>query len=84
MQVFNRRFKKLKSTTQTGRVLELIKRNNKYGTTNFELSRVALKYSSRIDNLRKEGYNIQAVRITKGTWKYYLNEESWIDKLNIS
>lgn len=52
--------KKFKHLTQEGKVLALIKRPG--GAYNFELSRVALKYTSVISELRKEGYAIVADR----------------------
>lgn len=67
---------KPKATTQEGRVLNMIKR--KRGATNWELSKIALKYTSVISSLRKDGHNIIAERqyLKNGrpsnTWKYYL------------
>lgn len=67
---------KLKGVTQEGRVLELIKRPG--GAYNFQLARIALKYTSVISALRKDGHNILAERqyLKNGrpsnTWKYYL------------
>lgn len=66
----------LKGFSQEGKVLALIKRST--GAYNFELSRVALKYSSRIAELRKEGHQIIAERQylkngrASNTWKYRL------------
>lgn len=48
--------KKMKGVTQEGKVLALIKRPE--GAFNFELSRVALKYTSVISSLRKDGHEI--------------------------
>lgn len=65
-------------TTSIGRVLALIKRPQ--GAFNYELSRVALKYTSVISELRKDGYIITAERQTlkngrsANTWRYYCNE----------
>lgn len=52
--------KKLKGLTQEGKVLALIQRPG--GAYNFELSRVALKYTSVISELRKDGHDIIAER----------------------
>lgn len=49
-----------KGVTQEGKVLALIQRPG--GAYNFELSRVALKYTSVISELRKEGHRIIAER----------------------
>lgn len=51
---------KMKGVTQEGKVLNLIKRST--GAYNFELSRVALKYTSVISSLRKDGHEIVAER----------------------
>lgn len=67
---------KPKAITQEGRVLEMIKR--KHGATNWELSHIALKYTSVISELRKEGHNIIAERQylkngrASNTYKYHL------------
>jgi hypothetical protein len=63
-----------KGFTQSGKILALIKRPQ--GAYNFELSRVALKYSSRIAELRRDGHAIVADRQylkngkASNTWKY--------------
>lgn len=65
---------KMKGVTQEGKVLALIKRQT--GAFNFELSRVALKYTSVISSLRKDGHQIVADRQylkngrASNTWKY--------------
>lgn len=46
--------------------------SEKPGILNYELVSFALKYSSRISELRSAGYNIVATRVTKGTWSYRL------------
>jgi len=52
----------VKGVTQEGRVLNMIKRPE--GATNWQLSRVALKYTSVISSLRKDGHVIIAERQT--------------------
>lgn len=47
---------KAKPVTQSGKLLAMIKRPG--GAFNYELSRVALKYDSRIFELRRDGHNI--------------------------
>jgi hypothetical protein len=72
------REKPQKGLTQTGRILAAIKRPS--GAYNFELSRIALKYTSVISALRKDGHEIDAHRQynKKGkptdTWLYTCNE----------
>lgn len=48
----------MKGFTQEGKILALIKRPQ--GAYNYELSRFALKYTSVISALRKDGHNIPA------------------------
>lgn len=66
--------KKLKGFTQEGKILALIERPG--GAYNFELSRYALKYTSVISELRKDGYDIVADRQylkngrASNTWRY--------------
>ena len=68
--------KKLKGLTQEGRILAMIKRPG--GAYNFELSRFALKYTSVISELRKDGHDIVADRQylkngkASNTWRYRL------------
>lgn len=68
--------KKMKGYTQEGKILALIKRPG--GAYNFELSRFALKYTSVISSLRKDGHDIVADRQylkngrASNTWKYRL------------
>lgn len=67
---------KLKGLTQEGKILAMIKRPG--GAYNFELSRFALKYTSVISALRKDGHSIVADRQylkngkASNTWRYRL------------
>ncbi len=67
---------KMKGVTQVGKVLAMIKRPG--GAYNFELSRIALKYTSVISDLRKDGHEIVADRQylkngrASNTYKYRL------------
>lgn len=66
--------KQLKGLTQEGKILAMIKRPG--GAYNFELSRFALKYTSVISELRKDGHDIVADRQylkngkASNTWRY--------------
>lgn len=66
--------KKMKGYTQEGKILAMIKRPG--GAYNFELSRFALKYTSVISELRKDGHSIVADRQylkngrASNTWRY--------------
>lgn len=51
---------KLKGVTQEGKILNAI--NQPGGAYNWQLSRIALKYTSVISALRKDGHDIEAVR----------------------
>lgn len=68
------REKPAKGVTQEGRILAMIKRPG--GAYNFELSRIALKYTSVISDLRKDGHAIVADRQynkhgkATNTWRY--------------
>ncbi len=69
------------ASTQTGRVLQLLKRSGKRGVFNYELTKISLQYTGRIYALRHEGHNILSERQylrdgrASGTWKYYLISE---------
>jgi len=67
--------------SQSAKIIEVLKKAGNKGVTNYQLARLSLKYSSRISELRHDGYNIYAERqhfmFSKrfsGTWRYYLNE----------
>ena len=68
--------KTLKGLTQEGKILAMIQRPG--GAYNFELSRFALKYTSVISELRKDGYDIVPDRQylkngkASNTWRYRL------------
>ena len=53
---------KSKPLSQTDRILIAIRKSKQHGVPNYELSRISLKYSSRIAELRRDGYNIIAIR----------------------
>lgn len=61
--------------SQSTKIYKALKQAGGYGLYNYELARVCLSWHRRIGNLRADGVNIQCVRISKGTFKYYLNEE---------
>ena len=69
-----------KKLSQEQRVLRALTKADKFGLTNYQLSRLALKYTSVISDLRKEGHNIVCVREklpngkASNTYRYYLNE----------
>lgn len=67
--------------SQTDNIIKLLRKRPKMGATNWELSQISLKYSSRIAEARADGVHIQAVRTflpngrATNTWKYYLIED---------
>lgn len=69
-----------KKLTQEQRVLRTLIKADTFGVTNYELSRLALKYTSVISELRKDGHNIVCVRekLPNGrfsnTYRYYLSK----------
>lgn len=69
-------FVKSKPVSVEGRVLAQLKKSQPYGSFNYELAKVGgLAWHRRVTDLRQDGHNIQAVRISKGVFKYYLNDE---------
>ncbi len=69
---------KLKGVTQAGKILSAI--NQPGGAYNWQLSKIALKYTSVVSDLRKDGHEIEAVRQynKKGkatdTWLYLCHD----------
>jgi hypothetical protein len=66
---------------QSSKIIKELKRAGNKGLANHDLARISLKYSSRITELRHDGYDIMAIRQylpngrATGTWRYYLNRE---------
>jgi len=60
--------------SQCSTILALLKARGNQGVTNFELSKHALKYTSRISDLRKLGWRITVAceSVSKGVWRYHL------------
>ena len=69
-----------KKLTQEQRVLRALIKADTFGLTNYELSKLALKYTSVISDLRKNGHNIICVRDrlpngrASNTYRYYLSK----------
>lgn len=69
-----------KKLTQEQRVLRALIKADTFGVTNYQLSRLALKYTSVVSDLRKEGHNIVCVREklpngkASNTYRYYLSK----------
>lgn len=61
--------------TQSTKIFKALKKAGHYGLYNHELARICLSWHRRIGNLRKDGVNIQCVRLSRGSFKYYLVDE---------
>ena len=66
--------------TQEQRILRALIKADTFGLTNYQLSKLALKYTSVISDLRKNGHNIICVREklpngrASNTYRYYLSK----------
>jgi hypothetical protein len=65
--------------SQGSKIIKLLKKY-KRGVPNYRLSQCALKYTSVISDLRKDGHDIRAERVynhgkATGTWLYRLVDE---------
>ena len=69
-----------KKLTQEQRILRALIKADTFGLTNYQLSKLALKYTSVISDLRKNGHNIICVRDrlpngrASNTYRYYLSK----------
>lgn len=63
---------------QSGAILALLKARRSAGAVTHELAKLALKYSSRIAELRhQQHYKITAVHESGRTWRYFLDPADW-------
>lgn len=75
-------FTKKAPISQSDKILKKIRKSGGFGVPNYELSKISLKYSSRIAELRKDGYCINATRVIlpngrcSGVWRYTLVDDS--------
>lgn len=58
--------------TQMQRIIAALKSARSRGCTSLELARIALRYGSRIYDLRKEGWKITKERMEAGYFTYRL------------
>lgn len=74
------------TSTQATKILKALKRSPKSGIANYQFPRMGiLRYSARIADLRKEGYNIIPERQvingrSTGVWVYRLGESKPLPK----
>jgi hypothetical protein len=69
----------LKNAEQAQRILALLKERRSRGATNVELAAIALKYTSRVSELRQAPhyYKIRCERGEGRVMHYFLNPEDW-------
>jgi hypothetical protein len=67
--------------SQTERIINLLKDAGADGVTNHQLSKISLKYDSRISELRMRGFEIETTHEKKGVYKYILKKTPSIDSL---
>jgi hypothetical protein len=70
--------------SQTERIINLLKEAGADGVTNHELSKISLKYDSRISELRMRGYDIETTHEKKGVYKYFLIKTPSIDTIYLN
>lgn len=58
----------------SGQSADILARLEEGPATNAELAAISLKYTSRISDLRAAGYEIEARRVSGGTFEYLLTE----------
>ena len=62
---------------QAVKILQLLKRRRSEGATNWELAEMALKYTSRMSDIRKLGYIVNCQREDGRTFRYKLAATDW-------
>jgi hypothetical protein len=71
--------------TQRQTVLAMLRRADKYGITNGAFAEAGiLRYSARIEELRKAGYPIVKQRVSAACWKYTLLQDSTSTATSVS
>lgn len=61
--------------TQKDRILARLVEAGSEGVMNLELNKISFRYSDRIFLLRKEGYTISTIFLTKSLCKYVLHKD---------
>jgi hypothetical protein len=70
--------------SQAERIINLLKEAGADGVTNIQLSKISLKYDSRISELRMRGYDIETTHKKKGVYKYVLKKTPSIDSMYLN
>lgn len=65
----------IKPRTQSERILAKLKEAGQYGVSNRDLNNICYRFSARIHDLRRQGYNIKGTQIARGYWKFHLVNE---------
>lgn len=71
-------FVKTKPVSREARILAYLKKCGHYGAFNHDLAKPGiggLAWHRRITDLRKDGVNITTIRISKGVFKYFLDDD---------
>lgn len=66
---------KERTSSQRDRIINLLKHAGDKGVLNTQLSKVALRYNARIQELYVRGYKIDSVELAGGITKYILRSE---------
>jgi len=70
-----------RSPSQRQRIIELLRQNGKAGLLTGDFLRIPIaRYSSRLRELRQQGYEISTERITESNFKYILVSEPLVPK----
>jgi hypothetical protein len=70
--------------SQSERIINLLKEAGADGVTNHQLSKISLKYDSRISELRMRGYEIETTHEKKGVYRYFLIKTPSIDTIYLN
>lgn len=70
--------------SQTERIIKLLREAGEDGVTNHALSKISLKYDSRISELRMRGYEIETTHEKKGVYRYVLIKAPSIDTIYLN
>lgn len=62
---------------QSEAILKLLKERRSQGAMNWELAKIALKYTSRVSDLRKAGWKIECLEESGRTNRYRLAATDW-------
>lgn len=61
--------------TQKDRILDRLAKAGHEGVSNYELNKIAFRYAARIQELRKDGYQISTIQLKKGLFTFVLHQD---------